>query len=112
MSDDIDIVDRLRINWTSLTDQQNAERNEAADKIERLREQLRLANIDNFNTTAEVDQVRADREKCHDIMESQSHQLARMARDIEMFREMIAEMRERNNKLLHKLQEFEAREAE
>ena len=37
MSDDIDIVDRLRINWTSLTDTQNAERNEAADEIERLR---------------------------------------------------------------------------
>jgi chromosome segregation ATPase len=91
MSDDIAIVDRLRINWTSLTDTQNAERNEAADEIERLR---------------------AEREKCHDIMESQSHQLTRMARDIEMFREMIAEMRERNNKLLHKLQEFEAREAE
>jgi hypothetical protein len=34
---DIDIVDRLRINWTSLTDTQNAERNEAADEIERLR---------------------------------------------------------------------------
>jgi hypothetical protein len=37
MSDDIDIVDRLRINWTSLTKRQNAERNEAADEIERLR---------------------------------------------------------------------------
>ena len=37
MSGDIDIVDRLRINWTSLTDKQNAERNEAADEIERLR---------------------------------------------------------------------------
>jgi hypothetical protein len=37
MSDTIDIVDRLRINWTSLTDNQNAERNEAADEIERLR---------------------------------------------------------------------------
>jgi hypothetical protein len=37
MSDTIDIVDRLRINWTSLTDKQNAERAEAADAIERLR---------------------------------------------------------------------------
>jgi hypothetical protein len=37
MSGDIDIVDRLRINWTSLTDKQNAERNEAADEIKRLR---------------------------------------------------------------------------
>ena len=60
MSDDMDIVDRLRINWTSLTDKQNAERNEAADEIERLREQLRLCNIDNFNTTAERDQARAE----------------------------------------------------
>lgn len=39
MNDDIDIVDRLRINWTSLTDKQNAERDEAADEIERLRVQ-------------------------------------------------------------------------
>ena len=39
----------------------------------------------------EITSLRADREKCHDIMESQSHQLARMARDIEMFREMVAE---------------------
>jgi len=37
MSDQVDIVDRLRISWTSLTDKQNAERNEAADEIERLR---------------------------------------------------------------------------
>jgi uncharacterized protein (DUF3084 family) len=36
---------------------------DAADEIERLREQLRLANIDNFNTTAEVDQVRAERDE-------------------------------------------------
>jgi len=37
MSGQVDIVDRLRINWTSLTDKQNAERNEAAAEIERLR---------------------------------------------------------------------------
>ncbi len=36
---------------------------EAADEIERLREQLRLANIDNFNTTAEVDRLRAERDE-------------------------------------------------
>ena len=58
MSDQVDIVDRFRINWTSLTDKQNAERNEAADEIERLREQLRLANIDCFNMTVERDQAR------------------------------------------------------
>ncbi len=63
MSDTIDIVDCLRISWTSLTDKQNAERAEAADEIERLREQLRLANIDNCNTIAELDQVRAERDE-------------------------------------------------
>lgn len=36
---------------------------EAAAEIERLREQLRLANIDNFNTTAEVDRLTAERDE-------------------------------------------------
>jgi hypothetical protein len=63
MSDTIDIADRLRISWTSMTDMGNAERLQAADEIARLREQLRLANIDNFNTTAELDQVRAERDQ-------------------------------------------------
>ena len=63
MSDQVDIVDRLRISWTSMTDMANAERLQAADEIERLREQLRLCNIDNFNTTAELDQVRAERDE-------------------------------------------------
>lgn len=36
---------------------------EAADEIERLREQLRLANIDNFNTTAALDRLRDDRDE-------------------------------------------------
>jgi hypothetical protein len=35
---------------------------EAADEIDRLREQLRLANIDNFNTTAEVERMRTERD--------------------------------------------------
>ena len=35
-----------------------------------------------------------------------------LQREVEMLREMVAEMRERNNKLLHRLQEYEAREAE
>ena len=35
----------------------------AADEIERLREQLRLANVDNFNTTAEVERLRAERDE-------------------------------------------------
>lgn len=40
MSDDVDIVDRLRIAWTSMTEMGNAEREEAADEIERLRAEL------------------------------------------------------------------------
>jgi len=36
---------------------------EAADEIERLREQLRLANIDNFNTTSEAETLRAERDE-------------------------------------------------
>lgn len=35
-----------------------------------------------------------------------------LQREVEMLREVVAEMRERNNKLLHRLQEYEAREAE
>jgi putative AlgH/UPF0301 family transcriptional regulator len=46
-----------------MTDMANAERLQAADEIARLRKQLRLANIDNFNTTAELDQVRAERDE-------------------------------------------------
>jgi uncharacterized coiled-coil DUF342 family protein len=34
-------------------------------EIERLREQLRLANIDCFNTTAEVDTLRAERDEAN-----------------------------------------------
>jgi hypothetical protein len=33
----VDIVDRLRISWTSMTDMANAERLQAADEIEQLR---------------------------------------------------------------------------
>ena len=36
---------------------------QAADEIERLREQLRLANIDNFNTTAEIERLRSERDE-------------------------------------------------
>ena len=39
---------------------------DAADEIELLREQLRLANIDNFNTTAEVDTLRAERDEARE----------------------------------------------
>ena len=37
MNDTIDIVDRLRIAWTSCSQKINDERNAAADEIERLR---------------------------------------------------------------------------
>jgi hypothetical protein len=47
---DIDIVDRLRINWTSMTDMGNQERVEAADEIERLRNEL-VRNADEFAKT-------------------------------------------------------------
>ena len=36
---------------------------EQQQEIERLREQLRLANVDNFNTTAEVERLRAERDE-------------------------------------------------
>ena len=48
MSDDIDIVDRLRISWTSMTAMGNAEREEAADEIERIRNEL-VSMTDKFN---------------------------------------------------------------
>ena len=70
MNNDIDIVDRLRISWTSMTAMGNAEREEAADEIEQLREQLRLANIDNFNTTAEVEQLRDERDEAMALIEN------------------------------------------
>ncbi len=57
-----DIVARLR---AVLHNDRSVElmNREAADEIERLREQLRLANIDNFTTTAEVDSLRAERDE-------------------------------------------------
>ena len=47
---DIDIVDRLRINWISMTDMGNEERVEAAEEIERLRNEL-VRNTDEFAKT-------------------------------------------------------------
>ena len=55
-NDTQDIVERLRVYYRSTTV------NEAADEIERLREQLRLANIDCCNTTAEVERLTAERD--------------------------------------------------
>jgi len=64
MSDTEDIVARLRA-WAIGADEQGVQEVSdglkfAASEIERLREQLHLANIDNFNTTAERDQARAE----------------------------------------------------
>lgn len=46
MHNDIDIVDRLRIAWTSMTDMGNAEREEAANQIELMRSQITDLNIE------------------------------------------------------------------
>ena len=44
--DDTDIVDRLRVRWDTMTEMGNAERAEAADKIEELRRELhKMANM-------------------------------------------------------------------
>ena len=66
MSDDIDIVDRLRIAWTSMTDMGNAEREEAADEIERLRAEL-ASTTEKFNRLKDAAiQLRiADEEICN-----------------------------------------------
>ena len=41
---------------------------EAANEIERLRDQLRLANIDNFETTAEIERLRAELREARQII--------------------------------------------
>ena len=64
---DVDIVDRLRIIWTSMTDMGNHERAEAANEIERLREALRIEQeelaaccIDRRETQRERDEARQE----------------------------------------------------
>lgn len=43
---DPDIVERLRVRWDNMTEMGNAERAEAADKIEELRRELhKMANM-------------------------------------------------------------------
>jgi hypothetical protein len=71
-----DIVKRLR--FRALGDYSVMLCEEAADEIKRLREQLRLANIDNCNTTAELDQVRDE-----------------LVRNADEFRETLTELQER-----------------
>jgi predicted nucleic acid-binding Zn-ribbon protein len=74
----IDIVDRLRINWTSMTDMGNAERLQAADEIERLRNALR-AIADNKN----------DEPYAADFARDE------LVRNADEFRETITELRQR-----------------
>lgn len=82
-----DIVVRLRnAPWTTADDC-----NAAADEIER----LRAGGCARDQKTTQF---------CAEAVTLQ--------REVEMLREVVAEMRERNNKLLHRLQEYEAREAE
>ena len=57
MTDDIDIVDRLRIVWTSASDRVNAERSEAADEIERLRSQVVSVADELVAARAEIEQL-------------------------------------------------------
>ena len=46
MADNTDIVERLRVRWDTMTEMGNAERAEAADKIEELRRELhKMANM-------------------------------------------------------------------
>jgi hypothetical protein len=65
MSDDI--VTRLR-HWANGAAEQGVHEvvdglNFAADQMEWLREQLRLANIHNFNMTAEIERLTAERDE-------------------------------------------------
>jgi uncharacterized coiled-coil DUF342 family protein len=68
---------------------------ESADEIERLREQLRLANIDNFNTTAEVERMRTELEMWHDgnIM-AESHR-DELVKNADEFAKTLTELRHR-----------------
>jgi hypothetical protein len=54
--------DRLRLKLEMWQDG-NIMAESHSEEIERLREQLRLANIDNFNTTAEVETLRVERDE-------------------------------------------------
>jgi hypothetical protein len=80
-----DEIERLRRNTGCARNQRStqfcAEALDAQRDVERLREQLRLANIDNFNTTAEVETLRAERDEARrficDLSWEDSRQVAR-----------------------------------
>ena len=52
---------------------------DAADEIELLREQLRLANIDNFNTTAEIELLRSTVTDCRIEIERLRAEVSRLS---------------------------------
>jgi uncharacterized coiled-coil DUF342 family protein len=103
-----DIVELLRLFGSSAVER------EAAYEIERLREQLRLANIDNFNTNAEIDRLTNERDHARRLVcrhtKKSYHTLNRTAelrgwdcfkesdetvRNADEFRETLTELQER-----------------
>jgi hypothetical protein len=62
---DIDIVLRLRIGWTSCHDRVNEERSEAADEIERLRTEIATCRAAYEQAIKDRDDAR--RRYCHEV---------------------------------------------
>lgn len=63
MKQTIDIVDRLMIVWTSMTDMGNAERREAAEEVFRLRSEL-VSKADELEATMrELQKAEAERDE-------------------------------------------------
>jgi len=74
----VDIVDRLRISWTSMTDMGNAERLQAADEIQRLRNALQAIADNKHDEPYAADFARDE-----------------LVRNADEFRETITELRQR-----------------
>ncbi len=113
----VDIVDRLRINWTSMTDMGNAERLQAADEIERLRTQLEMWQDGNVMAEPhheEIKRLTAERDHARRLVcrhtKKMYHTLKRTAelrgwdcfkepdesvRNADEFRETITELQQR-----------------
>jgi hypothetical protein len=75
---------------------------EAADEIERLREQLRLANIDNFNTTAKVERLCTELEMWRDgniMSESHRDEIERLRAERDEARRMFCNAMASNSRL-------------
>lgn len=95
---DTDIIAAIAPDAVSLMDKAIAE-------IKRLRQE-------NATLTDEIERLRAGGCARDQKTTQFCAEAVTLQREVEMLREMVAEMRERNNKLLHRLQEYEAREAE